>query len=424
MNGRATIVALASGRPPSAIAIVRVSGSDAFTVGRALCGALPRQRTAALRTLRRADRTAIDRAIVLTFHRPTSATGEDVVEFHIHGGQAVIAATIEAVLAVPGVRMAEPGEFTRRAFDTGKLDLTQVEGLADLLSATTEAQRAQAMAASGGALASIAATWRGALLNEMIEIEARIDFGDESDVVVVPHAPGPLRAILGEMLVALKGAQAAERVREGLTVVLLGPPNAGKSSLLNALVGRSAAIVAPQPGTTRDPIEVELDLGGVLVRVIDTAGIRDSSDPVESEGIARALVRAERADLVLGIGQDSDHGWRVQTYIDLTGETGGEQGGVSSVSSVTGEGIAELKARIAHWAHSYVFGESAVVINARQTAAVVEASRYVEAAAQEDEEALRAESLRLAMRALGKLSGTVDVEDVLSGIFARFCIGK
>jgi tRNA modification GTPase len=209
-----------------------------------------------------------------------------------------------------------------------------------------------------------------------------------------------------------------------LTVVLLGPPNAGKSSLLNALVGRSAAIVAPQPGTTRDPIEVELDLGGVLVRVIDTAGIRDSSDPVESEGIARALVRAERADLVLGIGQDSDHGWRVQTYIDLTGETGGEQGGVSSVSSVTGEGIAELKARIAHWAHSYVFGESAVVINARQTAAVVEASRYVEAAAQEDEEALRAESLRLAMRALGKLSGTVDVEDVLSGIFARFCIGK
>ena len=346
------------------------------------------------------------------------------MEFHIHGGQAVIAATIEAVLAVPGVRIAEPGEFTRRAFDTGKLDLTQVEGLADLLSATTEAQRAQAMAASGGALASIAATWRGALLNEMIEIEARIDFGDESDVVVLPHAPGPLRAILGEMLVALKGAQAAERVREGLTVVLLGPPNAGKSSLLNALVGRSAAIVAPQPGTTRDPIEVELDLGGVLVRVIDTAGLRDSSDPVESEGIARALARAERADLVLGIGQDSDHGWRVQTCIDLTGETGGEQGGVSSVSSVTGEGIAELKARIAHWAHSYVFGESAVVINARQTAAVVEASRYVEAAGEEEEEALRAESLRLAMRALGKLSGTVDVEDVLTGIFARFCIGK
>lgn len=424
MSRRATIVALSSGRPPTAIAIVRVSGDDAFAVGRALCGTLPAARVAGLRTIRTADGAKIDRALVLIFPGPASVTGEDVVELHLHGGQAVIAAAMDAALAVPGVRMAEAGEFTRRAFDFGKLDLTQVEGLADLLAATTEAQRAQAVASSDGALSRASAAWRATLLEELVEIEAGLDFGDEGDVEAAPSCDTGLTTSLAEMEAALRHAEMAERVREGLTVVLLGPPNAGKSSLLNALVGRPAAIVASQPGTTRDLIEVELDLGGVLVRLVDTAGIRESADPVEAEGIARAQARAERADLVLGIGQATDRGWKVQTHIDLTDDAAGEWHGISHLSSLTGAGIPELKVRLTRWAQTYVSGEAALVSHTRQKEAVVDAARAVRFAVEETDPALRAENLRLALRALGRLSGIVDVEDVLEGIFDRFCIGK
>jgi len=258
MNGRATIVALASGRPPSAIAIVRVSGSDAFTVGRALCGALPRQRTAALRTLRRADRTVIDRAIVLTFHCPTSATGEDVVEFHIHGGQAVIAAAIEAVLTVPGVRIAEPGEFTRRAFDTGKLDLTQVEGLADLLAATTEAQRAQAIAASDGALARIAASWRGDWLglgkrpDGQAAVSGAVVFSNEEDAEVARVIMrGDRRGLVVAFADGLPPAQAAAARRDTLDTPIPDPPASPPFGPIN---------IPPAPV----PIEKQARFGGTF----------------------------------------------------------------------------------------------------------------------------------------------------------------
>ncbi len=425
---RDTIAALASGRPPSAIAVVRVSGPQAFAAVRAVAGTLPASRRAGLRVLRRDDGALLDRALVLTFPGPTSATGEDVAELHLHGGAAVIAAVLEALTAQPGVRLAEPGEFTRRAFDNGRLDLTQVEGMADLIAATTEAQRAQAAAQMQGALAALVNVWRAALLDALALDEAGIDFADEGDVGDAGADAGDLASIMEGMACALMGAARGERLREGLSVVLVGPPNVGKSSLLNALAGREAAIVSAVAGTTRDPVSVDMDLGGVPVTLVDTAGLRESDDPVEVEGVARARARAARADLVLQLSDDgmfAGEGLRVWTKADVFGQEAGQRDGEFHVSARTGAGVGELIASLARWAREEVSAdEPALVARARQAEALRDAVTCLGEHGAERDAVLRAESLRLAVRALDRLTGGVDVEDVLDRIFSRFCIGK
>lgn len=378
--------------------------------------------------LRRCDGTVLDRGLVLTFPAPASATGEDVSELHLHGGPAVIAAVLDALTALPDVRLADAGEFTRRAFDNGRLDLTQVEGLADLLSATTEAQRAQATAQMEGALAKRGAEWRERLLNALASIEATIDFADESDVDAgIDAVDVETKDVREEIQSMLSQAAHGERVRDGLVIVLAGAPNVGKSSLLNALTRREAAIVSPYAGTTRDMIDVQLDLNGVPVTLVDTAGLRHSFDPIEAAGVARARARADTADLVLLLsdGQGwSGPGQRVRTKIDLSPDRG-DIPDVLAISTRTGEGIGALVAWLKAWAGSQLGGgETALVTQARQREALEQvAQRLVDAMVQRNA-VLKAEAIRLALRALGRLAGVVDVEDVLATIFGRFCIGK
>src|ERR1043165_4339913 len=301
-----TIFALSSGRPPAAIAVVRVSGPRAADAITALGGKIPEPRRAALRRLREGD-TLLDEALVLWFPGPNTETGEDMVELHLHGGRAVIAAALAALGKLPGFRPAEAGEFTRRAFLNGRLDLTAVEGLADLVFAETEAQRAQAMRQLTGALGGRADAWRSRLIEALALIEARIDFSDQ-DVPedLVSPALDVARQLSDEIGKTLADEHRGERLREGLVVAIAGPPNAGKSSLLNRLARREAAIVSPYAGTTRDVIEVHIDLGGYPVTLLDTAGIRESDDPVEQEGVRRAQARAVAADLVLWVVDASD----------------------------------------------------------------------------------------------------------------------
>src|SRR5437868_13751551 len=299
---RPTIFALSSGRPPAAIAVVRVSGPQARAALEALCK-LPEPRRAALRRLRDSSGAVLDEALVLWFPGPATETGEDMAELHLHGGRAVVAAVRDALRKLPGLRPAEAGEFTRRAFTNGRLDLTAVEGLADLVFAETEAQRAQAMRQYQGLLGERAESWRQRLIGALALIEARIDFSDEADVPedLIGPALHAARQLVGEIEQTLADEHRGERLREGLVVAIAGPPNAGKSSLLNRLARREAAIVSPYPGTTRDVIEVHLDLEGYPVTLLDTAGLRESDDPVEQEGVRRAQARAAAADLVLWV---------------------------------------------------------------------------------------------------------------------------
>src|SRR5437868_4140749 len=309
MSDRSTIFALSSGRPPAAIAVVRVSGPRARSALEALAK-LPEPRRAALRRLRKpGTQDVLDDALVLWLPGPNTETGEDMAELHLHGGRAVVAAVLDALGKLPGLRPAEAGEFTRRAFTNGRLDLTAVEGLADLVFAETEAQRAQAMRQYQGLLGERAESWRQRLIGALALVEARIDFSDEVDVPedLVGPALRAARELLEEIEETLHDEHRGERLREGLVVAIAGPPNAGKSSLLNRLARREAAIVSPYPGTTRDVIEVHLDLGGYPVTLLDTAGVRDSDDPVEQEGVRRARARAQAADLVLWIEDATQH---------------------------------------------------------------------------------------------------------------------
>ena len=293
---RPTIFALSSGRLPAAIAVVRISGPRAREAFAVLGAKLPEPRRAALRRLRDpATGAVLDEALVLWFPAPNTETAEDMAELHLHGGRAVVAAVQAALGALPGFRPAEAGEFTRRAFENGRLDLTAVEGLADLVSAETEAQRAQAMRQLSGALGTQAERWREKLIGALALVEARIDFSDEADVPenLVAPALHAARELIEEIEQTLDDGHRGERLRDGLTVAIAGPPNAGKSSLLNRLARREAAIVSPYPGTTRDVIEVHLDLGGYPVTLVDTAGVRASDDPVEQEGVRRAQARAD-----------------------------------------------------------------------------------------------------------------------------------
>jgi tRNA modification GTPase len=517
MAERDTIYALSSGRPPAAIAVIRISGPRAGAALRALTGKLPAPRKAALARVRDpASSALIDEALALWFPGPHSETGEDIAELQLHGGRAVIAAVLAALSRVEGLRPAEAGEFTRRAFENGKLDLTAVEGLADLVAAETEGQRRQALRQLQGALRLPAEAWRDKLIKALALVEARIDFSDED---LPENLLAPALAMTGSLADEIAGAladgQRGERLREGLVVAIAGPPNAGKSTLLNRIAQREAAIVSPYAGTTRDVIEVHLDLGGWPVTLLDTAGIRETEDPVELEGVKRAKARAEAADLVLWVveasspvipgrakGADpesravhsapgfraptfgrprndgneqksseklqiSPQTWLIRNKIDLLegakhsnelerqsikksedeaiytkslknmvkGKLTNKNELVLTknelkynISAVTGEGFEALLAQLARHAEGFLAGaESALVTRDRHRRALEDALAALKraqtpaVAARED---LLAEELRIASRALGRLTGRVDVEDILDVIFRDFCIGK
>lgn len=434
-----TIFALSSGRPPSAIALVRVSGPQAGLALTTLAGKLPVPRQASRRLLHDAAGQPIDDAVVLWFPGPASATGEDIAEFHVHGGRAVLAALLAAISKIPNMRAAEPGEFTRRAFENGKLDLTEAEGLDDLIHADTDRQRRQALRQLKGLLGDRARDWRERIIEASALIEAGIDFSDEGDVPAELRAPAvkAIRTLQGEIAEVLAAQGHAERLRDGLVVAIAGPPNVGKSTLINQLARREVAIVSPHAGTTRDVIEVQLDLDGYPVTVIDTAGIRETDDPVEQEGVRRARARAEDADLMLWLVEGGDSVdrdamrslsggpvWIVRNKIDLWGV--GPQGEFG-ISASRGDGIPQLVETLVKFAAEF-FGlsEGAMVTRARQRDLLSRASdslcRSLDLV--EDGEELAAEELRSAAYALGRLLGRVDVEDVLGAIFQRFCIGK
>jgi tRNA modification GTPase len=439
-----TIFALSSGQPPSAIALVRVSGPQAGKVATALAGQLPLPRVATRALLRDLGQRPIDDAVVLWFPSPASATGEDIAEFHVHGGRAVLAALFAALSAFDNVRPAEPGEFTRRGFENGKLDLTEAEALDDLIRADTDRQRRQALRQLKGLLGDKARDWRARIIEASALIEAGIDFSDEGDVPAELIAPAltKVRALQAEIDEVLAEQGRSERLRDGLVLAIAGPPNVGKSTLMNQLARREVAIVSPHAGTTRDVIEVQLDLDGYPVTVIDTAGIRETDDPVEQEGVRRARVRAADADLVLWLtdasdGERAEQGetaapvWLVRNKIDLDpadrplAESAG--GRAFRISASRGDGLPELIAAIVDFAQVCIGGgEGGLIGRARQrklleeTAAALQ--RCIEVVGEGEE--LAAEELRTAAYSLGRLLGRVDVEDVLDVIFREFCVGK
>ena len=441
-----TIYALSSGRPAAAVAVVRVSGPETEAVLRALgCGAALQRP----RYLVRADIVSpagepLDDGMAVWFPGPASYTGEDAAELHTHGGRA----TIEAVLAVlgdiDGVRMAAPGEFSRRAFDNGKLDLARIEGLADLIAAETEAQRRQALRQLSGALGQACEGWRERLKNALAHMEATIDFSDEDlPDTLDDNARAGIAGVRDEIAGTLDDARAGERLRDGLVVAIIGAPNAGKSSLLNALAKRDAAIVTEIAGTTRDLIEVAVDVGGYPLLLIDTAGLRDSEDLVEQEGIRRARQAAANADIRLAVIDGA--AWpAVSSEIGDALAANGALGVVSKadfnrvpvepvyegvpllpVSSVTGAGIGTLEARLGTLAEEHLGGsEAALITRARHREALAQASGALDRALEGRGAELWAEDLRLALGAIGRIAGRVDVDDVLDVIFREFCIGK
>jgi len=537
-----TIFALSSGRPPAAIGVVRVSGPKAGDALRAMTGALPTAKLAKLVSVRDPQtKDTLDQAVALWFPGPASETGEDVAELQLHGGRAVIAAVLGVLGRMDGLRLAEPGEFTRRGFENGKLDLTAVEGLADLIGAETEAQRRQALRQLRGALGGKAEDWRRRLIAAQAQVEAGIDFSDEGDVPegLLFAARHAAQQLLVEIEETLADARGGERLREGLVVAIAGPPNAGKSTLLNRLARREVAIVSPHAGTTRDVIEVHLDLGGYPVTLLDTAGQRESDDPVEQEGIRRARARAAEADLIMWVTEDEvlpdpvsgevrpttdaandrpgDRGravsqpfpgptrplaevaadspgrhdlsdgevvglgsasrtaatagaasaevhvvlpsesegarpdctgpvWVVRNKIDKLSNNNGMGRNLSpdkrpllwserefnkseskinfNVSALTGNGMDALIAALARFAETALATESGLITRARHRRMLEDVADHLRRFETADAEELAAEELRLAARALGRLTGRVDVEDVLDVIFRDFCVGK
>jgi tRNA modification GTPase len=447
---RPTIFALSSGRPPAAIAVVRVSGPHARIALERLAGRVPEPRKAALIRVRDpASGDVIDEALGLWFPAPHSETGEDVAELQVHGGPAVIDGILGALGKIEGCRVAEPGEFTRRAFENGRLDLTAVEGLADLIAAETPAQRRQAFRQLKGLIGDRAEAWRRRLIEALALVEARIDFSDEADVPedLLGPALTTVRALRDEIGSALAGSRRGERLRDGLVVAIAGPPNAGKSTLMNRLARREVAIVTPYAGTTRDVIEVHLDLDGYPVTLLDTAGIRENTEPVEQEGVRRARERAAAADLVLWMidgsadGRDGCVGlveaaeiWSIANKSDLAN---GKKRSIKSepkfdfiISARGGEGVDGLIAALTRHAREFFSGaEAGIVTRARHRAALEETTAALDRVSMEAQrgsgrEELIAEDLRAAATALGRLTGRVDVEDILDVIFRDFCIGK
>jgi len=427
-----TIYALATARGKAGVAVVRLSGPSSWAAVRTLAGPLPEPRRTGLRLLRNPAGDVLDQALILTFAQGHSFTGEEAAELHLHGSQAGIAAVLAALGGLDGLRPADPGEFTRRALENGRLDLAQVEGLADLLDAETEAQRRQAMRVLSGAIGMRAELWRSRLIRAAALLEATIDFADEE--VPVDVAPEVLQ-LLGLVAVDLKaevaGAKAAERIRDGFEVAIVGLPNAGKSTLLNRLAGREAAITSHYAGTTRDVIEVRMDLGGLAVTLLDTAGLRQTDDAIELIGVERALSRARDADLRVFL-QSTDglptalHPMPGDIVAWAKSDLGTGTG--LPVSGLTGAGVPELVAQITK-ALTGRASAAATITRERHRFAIVSALRAMEAARIEvkngaERSELAAEHLRTAIRALDSLVGRVDVEHILGEIFASFCIGK
>jgi len=446
-----TIFALSSGRAPTAIAIIRLSGPRARVAVESLCGKIPEPRVAHLATLRNANHEPIDEGVVLWFPGPHSVTGEDVAEFQVHGGRAVIAAMFEALGKIEGLRPAEPGEFTRRAFENGKLDLTEAEGLHDLIHADTDRQRRQALRQLKGLLGNHARDWREQIIKASALVEAAIDFSDEGDVPdnLIGPAKERVTRLLAEIERVLAAGGRSERLRDGLVVAIAGAPNVGKSTLMNALARRDVAIVSPQAGTTRDIIEVHLDLDGYPVTLIDTAGIHDTSDPIEQEGIRRAKARAADADLIFwlvdgradeasinpsvvewdeAVPNDPDRIWIIRNKLDdlVSSATKSSEGQpVFSISAKQARGLSELTDGLVQFASSHFDDEASLITRTRHRALLQETVDALgRALRMREEPELIAEELRVAIHSLGRLTGRVDVEDILDSIFRDFCIGK
>ncbi|MGB3718054.1 MAG: tRNA uridine-5-carboxymethylaminomethyl(34) synthesis GTPase MnmE [Proteobacteria bacterium] len=446
MSQVATIFALSSAPGRAGVAVLRISGPAAGTVLDEMAAPRPRPRQASLRRLRHpVSEESLDQALVLWFPAPASFTGEDVAELHVHGGRAVVHAVLGALAEIPGCRPAEAGEFARRAFENGKLDLTMAEGLADLIDAETEAQRKQALRQAEGALAALYDGWRNSLIEALALVEAAIDFSDEGDVgeTTFAKAVPVVQGLEAEIRRHLADGNRGEILREGFHVVLAGPPNVGKSSLLNALARRDAAIVSDEAGTTRDVIEVRLDLEGLPIIVSDTAGIREAAGRVEQEGIRRTLARSRAADLIIWLmdatapnphlppelAELADRTLWVTNKIDL------REGGwpdvlpddMLAISARTGQGIDELARRIAAIARERLApSEHPSLTQERHRRNLSECQKalidFLEGSPWQLE--LRAEDLRIAARALGRITGRIDPEQVLDEIFGRFCIGK
>ena len=434
MRDRDTIYALSSAAGRAGIAVLRASGPQAGAALEALSGeALPPPRMASLRTFHDAS-GEIDRGLALWFPGPASFTGEDCAELHVHGGRAVVEAMLAALAAQPGLRPAEPGEFTRRAVENGKMDLTAAEALADLIDAETQGQRRQALRQYEGALFALYEDWRARLIRASAWAEASIDFSDEElPDGVLAETNTVLNKIADEIQNHLSDSSSGELVREGVHLTVIGLPNAGKSSLINALAKRDVAIVSEMPGTTRDVIEVRLDLGGYLVTIADTAGLRASPDAIEQEGVRRALARAEEADLVLLLLDGSDPHTDlaelpradlvVWNKADLPWPHPREG---SRLSLKTGEGLSALLETLTAKVRALVERQmdSPPLTRARHRHALEEALAALRRAIQADESELTAEDIRLTLRALGRITGRVDIEDVLDVVFRDFCIGK
>ncbi|OBQ63322.1 tRNA uridine-5-carboxymethylaminomethyl(34) synthesis GTPase MnmE [Mesorhizobium erdmanii] len=438
-----SIVALSSGRLPAGVAVLRISGPQTRFVIETIAGGMVKERAAVLRKFRAPDGSVLDSGLVVFFPGPASFTGEDVGEFHVHGGRAVVARMLETITGFEGVRHAEPGEFTRRAFLNGKLDLVETEALADLVNAETEAQRRFAIQNADGVQSNLYTGWRRRLIHARAMIEAEIDFADEDDVPgsVSDTVWSDVKALTGEIDRHIAGFYAAEIIRDGFEVVILGAPNAGKSSLFNTLARRDAAIVTDEPGTTRDLLEVVLDLNGLRVRLTDTAGLREAPGKVEAIGIEKAKAKADRADLLLlledvlvprDIGQVSAAAplLRVGTKLDLLeGQAAGSAPDRYDlvISIVDGTGVEALLAEIGRRAAAAAGNIGDILPSRlRHVELLGETVRHLlratdnGAAGQE----LRAEELRLAADRLGRIVGAIDVEDMLDVIFAQFCIGK
>lgn len=425
-----TIYAVSSGAPPAAIAVLRVSGPQAFAVVKDFAGDLPAPRRAAVRALRDpADGALLDRALVLCFPGPRSATGEDLAEFHLHGGRAVVRAVEAALAARPGLRSAEPGEFTRRALQHGRIDLSEAEGLGDLLMAETEAQRRSAIRSAEGAVRRAVEGWTDRLLGLAARVEAELDHSDEDDVAdpaLLPAIRSGAAALAAD-IEAVADRPPVERLRDGIRVVLAGPPNAGKSSLLNAMAGRDAAIVSPISGTTRDRIEAPVVRGGIAWLLIDTAGLAElPGGEIEAIGIARAQAAQAEADILLWLGDETppahDHLLWLNPRADLPErETGA---GRLSLSSRTGAGLDALWEAMAGLAGELLPPPDLMALNARQRALCQAAAASLRAIAHEGDLLLIAELLRSAMRAFDAITGRAGVEAMLDALFGRFCIGK
>lgn len=424
-----TIFAQATAPGRAGVSVVRISGPAAHEAAARVAGPLPAPRRTALRRVVDEDGSLLDEALLIVFEGPCSFTGEDVVELHLHGSIAVVKAVLDLLGRQPGLRMADPGEFTRRALENDRLDLAQVEGLADLIDAETEGQRVQAQRVLSGHLGDLVEGWRRDLIRAAALIEATIDFADEDvPVDVTPEVSGLLDSVGRDLAKEITGSRVAERIRSGFEVAIVGPPNAGKSTLLNALAGREAAITSEVAGTTRDVVEVRMDLGGLAVTLLDTAGLRDTEDAIETIGVARAMSRAAEADLRVFLLEPGEQVKLDPLAEDIVVVPKADLHGGNGVSGRTGQGLEELIARI-----SKVLSErtstAGIATHARHRDAMrVAADHLIRARASldvgPDSYDIAADDLQFAIRALEALVGRIDVENLLDEIFASFCLGK